>query len=158
MRRKERFKLPPRRTNRDPLVLVGLWLNSQGVLSFHFFYNVLSFIFFYRETDDVRMASSLASWHDYPIPYDVHRLPYPRLHAIMGTCLAHECEQTGIAATIIDRAIAAIATVKAFNAAEMESQRANASFLQLKKAARKLDRVWGTTSGIAQFVMMVMFV
>jgi len=72
--------------------------------------------------------------------------------------LSHEREQTGIAATIIDRAVAAIATVKAFNAADMESQRANDSFLRLKTAATKLNRVWGTTSGIAQFVMMGMFV
>ena len=44
--------------------------------------------------------------------------------------------------------------MKAFNAAEMESQRANISFLRLKKAANMLNRVWGTTSGIAQFMMM----
>jgi len=108
----------------------------------------------------------LGLWHDHPIPHDMHRLSYPRVHAIMGTyprhplrrpyphalsqgfaspLLAHEREQTGIAATIIDRSIAAIATVKTFNAAEMESERANASFLRLKKAATMLNRVWGTT-------------
>jgi len=72
--------------------------------------------------------------------------------------LAHEREQTGVAATIIDRAIAAIATVKAFNASDMESHRANDSFHRLKVAAKRLNGVWGTTSGIAQFVMMAMFV
>jgi len=71
--------------------------------------------------------------------------------------LSHEREQTGISATIIECAIAAIATVKVFNAADMESQRANDSFRRPKTAATKLNRVWGTTSGIAQFVMMGMY-
>ena len=162
-------------------MLVGLWPNSQGVFSFLLFYNVLSSII-YRETDDVRMASSLAS--GMIIQYLTTCIAclvlafirswaltlvilsaVPILMLIQGLSqgfasplLAHEREQTGIAATIIDRAIAAIATVKAFNAAEMESQRANVSFLRLKKAASMLNRVWGTTSGIAQFVMMAMFV
>jgi len=162
-------------------VPVVLWLSSQGVLCFPFFYNVLSFIV-YRETDDVRMASSLASgmiiqylttciaclilafMRSWALTL-VILSAVPILMLIQGLSqgfasplLAHEREQTGIAATIIDRAIAAIATVKAFNAAEMESQRANVSFLRLKKAATMLNRVWGTTSGIAQFVMMAMFV
>jgi ATP-binding cassette, subfamily B (MDR/TAP), member 1 len=34
--------------------------------------------------------------------------------------LSFECEQTGISATIIDRAISAIATVKFFNAIPMK--------------------------------------
>jgi ATP-binding cassette subfamily B (MDR/TAP) protein 1 len=174
---KERFKLPPRRTNKDPSVLVVLWLNSQGVLCFLFFYNVFSFII-YRETNDVRMASSLAS--GMIIQYLTTciaclilafmrswALTLVILSAVLilmliqglsqgfaSPLLTHEREQTGIGATIIDRAIAAIATVKAFNAADMESQRANVSFLRLKKAATMLNRIWGTTSGIAQFMML----
>ncbi|KIM36272.1 hypothetical protein M413DRAFT_319602 [Hebeloma cylindrosporum] len=137
---------------------------------------------FSRETDDVRMASSLASgmiiqylttciaclilafMRSWALTL-VILSAVPLLMFIQGLSqgfasplLAHEREQTGIAATVIDRAIAAIATVKAFNATEMESERANHSFLRLKVAAKRLNKVWGTTSGIAQFVMMAMFV
>jgi ATP-binding cassette subfamily B (MDR/TAP) protein 1 len=78
--------------------------------------------------------------------------------SLANPLLAQEREQTAIAATIIDRAIAAIATVKAFNAAEMENQRANDSFLRLEKVATMLTRVWSAISAIAEFVSMAMFV
>lgn len=64
-------------------------------------------------------------------------------------------EQTGISATIIDHAIA---TIKAFNATKMENKRAKDSFVRLEVAAKRLNGVWGATSGIAQFIMMSMFV
>jgi len=104
---------------------VVLWLNSQGVLCFLFFYNVFSFII-YRETDDVRMASSLASgmiiqylttciaclilafMRSWALTL-VILSAVPILMLIQGLSqgfasplLAHAREQTGIAATIID--------------------------------------------------------
>ena len=72
--------------------------------------------------------------------------------------LSTEREQTGVSATIIDRAISAISTVKVFNAVPYETSRATQSFNNLKSAAIKLNLVWGFTSGAAQFVMMAMFV
>ena len=72
--------------------------------------------------------------------------------------LATEREQTGVSATIIDRAISAISTVNFFNALPYENSRAANSFNNLKSAARKLNLVWGCTSGLAQFIMMAMFV
>jgi len=72
--------------------------------------------------------------------------------------LAAEREQTGVAATIVDRAVAAISTVKAFNAQPLEANRAKESFDKLERAAGKLNTLWGLTSGSAQFVMMAMFV
>ena len=72
--------------------------------------------------------------------------------------LAAERDQTGVSATIIDRAISAISTVKVFNAVPYEASRATQSFNNLKSAAIKLNLVWGCSSGTAQFVMMAMFV
>ena len=72
--------------------------------------------------------------------------------------LSTEREQTGVSATIIDRVISAISTVKAFNAVPYETSRAINSFDNLKSTATKLNLVWGFTSGLAQFTMMAMFV
>jgi ATP-binding cassette subfamily B (MDR/TAP) protein 1 len=72
--------------------------------------------------------------------------------------LASERQHTAIAATIIDRAITAISTVKAFNAASHEHERATSSFVRLQAASKRLNAVWGMTSALAQFVMMGMFV
>ena len=72
--------------------------------------------------------------------------------------LSADREQTGVSATIIDRAVAAISTVKVFNAVPYETSRATQSFNNLKSIAIKLNLVWGFTSGMAQFVMMAMFV
>ena len=72
--------------------------------------------------------------------------------------LAHEREQSGVAATIIERAVSAIATVKAFNATGLEHSRASGIFSRLQEAAGKLNALWALTSGISQFVVMAMFV
>ena len=72
--------------------------------------------------------------------------------------LASERQQSAIVATIIDRAVSAISTVKAFNAAPHEHSRADAAFHRLERAAGKLSAVWGVTSALGQFVMMGMFV
>lgn len=78
--------------------------------------------------------------------------------AFANPLLSAEREQTGRSATIVDRAISAISTVKAFNATSYETSRAAQSFINLKLAARRLNLVWGFTSGMAQFIMMGMFV
>ncbi|TFK31897.1 ABC transporter type 1, transmembrane domain-containing protein, partial [Crucibulum laeve] len=137
---------------------------------------------FTRETDDVRMATSLASGmllqylttcftclllaflRSWALTL-VILSAVPVLMIIQGLSqglasplLAQERGQTGVAATLIERAVSAIATVKAFNASEHEKSRAGAVFAKLNDAARKLNSVWGLTSALAQFVMMSMFV
>ncbi|KAJ7074574.1 P-loop containing nucleoside triphosphate hydrolase protein [Mycena amicta] len=77
---------------------------------------------------------------------------------IAGPLLSIERQQTAVAATLVDRAVAGINTVKAFNASAHE-QRSLAVVLQrIESAVWKLVAVWGFTSGLAQFVMMGMFV
>jgi ATP-binding cassette, subfamily B (MDR/TAP), member 1 len=71
---------------------------------------------------------------------------------------AKEREQIGVAATIVEHAVASIATVKAFNAQILELKRATESFVFLKNISKKLDTVWAFTSGVSQFVTMAMFV
>ncbi|PFH48426.1 hypothetical protein AMATHDRAFT_65547 [Amanita thiersii Skay4041] len=137
---------------------------------------------FARETDDVRMASSLASgmlvqyltttitclvlafmrsWaltlvilSAVPILTFIQGLS----QSVAGPLLAQERAHTASAATLIDRAIAGIATVKAFNAASHELSSTSVILDTLQRSARKLTAVWGATSGLAQFVMMSMFV
>lgn len=72
--------------------------------------------------------------------------------------LAVERSQTATAATLVDRAVAAIATVKAFNAASHEQSTLAKVLDNIRAAARKCNAVWGVTSSFAQFVMMGMFV
>ncbi|KAF9559515.1 P-loop containing nucleoside triphosphate hydrolase protein [Agrocybe pediades] len=137
---------------------------------------------FSRETDEVRMASSLASgmliqylttcitclilafvrsWaltlvilSALPILAIIQNLA----NVLAVPILATEREHNGVAATVIDRAAAAIATVKAFNAAVYEHARANAVFQLLLKDGGKINRLWASTSGAAQFVTMAIFV
>jgi ATP-binding cassette, subfamily B (MDR/TAP), member 1 len=78
--------------------------------------------------------------------------------AFASPLLSAERNQTGVSATVIDRAISAISTVKVINAVPYETSRATQSFNNLKSAAIKLNLVWGCTSGMAQFVLMAMFV
>ncbi|KAF9045011.1 P-loop containing nucleoside triphosphate hydrolase protein [Panaeolus papilionaceus] len=137
---------------------------------------------FQRETDEVRSASSLASgllvqsitttiaclilafMRSWALTL-VILSAVPLLIFIQGLSqgfanplLAYEREQTAVAATIVDRAVAAISTVKAFNAQSFEVRRAKAAFNSLTKAASKLNALWATTSGLSQFVMFAMFV
>ena len=151
-------------------------------LVLHSCFSITVLFSFYSETDNVRMASSLASgmllqylttcvaclvlafirsWSltlvilsAVPILMFVQTLS----QSLATPLLAAERQQTGISATIIDRAISAISTVKVFNAIPYETTRAVKSFNNLKSAAKKLNLVWGCTSGLAQFIMMGMFV
>ncbi|KAK0504638.1 P-loop containing nucleoside triphosphate hydrolase protein [Armillaria luteobubalina] len=137
---------------------------------------------FTRETDEVRMASSLASGRI--IQYTttcitclvlafsrswaltlVILASVPALvlvqafsQAVAGPLLSIERSQESVAATLIDRAVSAIATVKAFNATSQERDTLSTVLDRIKAADKKLVAVWGLTSGLSQFVMMSMFV
>jgi len=84
-------------------------------------------------------------------------MPIQGISHLASPLLASERQQSAIVATIIDRAISAISTVKAFNAAPHEHSRADAASHRLDRAAGKLSAVWGVTSALGQFVMMSMF-
>ncbi|KAM6501467.1 P-loop containing nucleoside triphosphate hydrolase protein [Amanita muscaria] len=137
---------------------------------------------FARETDDVRMASSLSS--GMLIQYLTTTITCLMLgftrswaltlvilsavpiltfiqgfsQSIAGPLLSSERSQTGSAATLIDRAIASISTVKAFNAGPHELSSTSHILSSLDKLGKRLSLVWATTSGLSQFVMMSMFV
>ncbi|KAF8996595.1 P-loop containing nucleoside triphosphate hydrolase protein [Cyathus striatus] len=137
---------------------------------------------FNRETDEVRTASSLASGNllqhltttltclilaftrSWSLTLIIlSSIPLLALlqgvsQALASPLLASERTYTGVAATLVSRAVGAIATVKAFNAQPHESHLASSSFFSLDSAAHKLNIVWATTSGSAQFIMMAMFV
>ncbi|KAF8802021.1 hypothetical protein BYT27DRAFT_7261468 [Phlegmacium glaucopus] len=87
-------------------------------------------------------------------------MPYSRLHALMVSNPHHPIRRlrphdrssllssfrqptfisrTAISATIIERAISAISTLKAFNATLYENSRATQPFINLQQAARKLN-------------------
>lgn len=72
--------------------------------------------------------------------------------------LAAERVETARAATLIERAVSAIATVKAFNAASVHLSTARASFQVLDRQALGLNRIWSASSGVAQAAAMCMFV
>jgi ATP-binding cassette, subfamily B (MDR/TAP), member 1 len=96
---------------------------------------------FYRETDDVRTASSLASamllqylrtcitclvlafTHSWALTLVIlSAVPLLTVvqalsQSLASPLVASECSETETAATLIDRALASISTVKAFNAA-----------------------------------------
>ncbi|KAF9495161.1 P-loop containing nucleoside triphosphate hydrolase protein [Pleurotus eryngii] len=137
---------------------------------------------FTRETDEVRMASSLASGmvlqyltttitclvlafqRSYQLTF-VILSTVPLLtfiqgvsQATAGPLLSAEHGSIGIAGTLIDRAVSAIATVKAFNAQDFERLSLSKIFGNIHTIAKKLSTVWGITSGLSQFVMMSMFV
>ncbi|KAF7294849.1 hypothetical protein MIND_01022800 [Mycena indigotica] len=137
---------------------------------------------FARETDEVREASSLAagriiqflttcitclvlgfarSWaltlvilSAVPILVVIQTLS----QIIAGPLLNVERSTTATAATHVDRAVSAISTVKAFNAQTYEQSNLGAALDRMTIATKKLNGVWSMTSGLAQFVMMGMFV
>ncbi|KAL0945944.1 hypothetical protein HGRIS_012223 [Hohenbuehelia grisea] len=137
---------------------------------------------FTNETDQVRMASSLAA--GMVLQYATttltclilaftrsYQLTLVILSAVpvlifiqglsqgfAGPLLAVERTQSAVAATRIDRAIAAISTVKAFNASVYEQTTLATCLDALNSIGRRLFTVWGATSGLSQFVTMSMFV
>ncbi|KAJ7302356.1 P-loop containing nucleoside triphosphate hydrolase protein [Mycena albidolilacea] len=137
---------------------------------------------FMRETDEVRAASSLATGRIFEylttcitclilaltrsysltlvilsaVPVLV--IIQASSQAVAGPLLATERQQTAVAATLVDRAAAGISTVKAFTAAPHEQRALAAVLARMDAAVRRLVAVWGCTSGLAQFVMMALFV
>jgi len=151
------------------------------------FYSVLSSVFqlifvFYRETEDIRAASSLslgqtlthlttsltclilAFLRSYQLTL-VILSAVPLLMIVQGfsqglasPLLAEEREETARAATSVERSLANISTVKAFNAQPLSLSHSAHSFKLLRHVAFRLNRVWGFTSGLSQFITMGMFV
>ncbi|KAJ7152997.1 P-loop containing nucleoside triphosphate hydrolase protein, partial [Mycena filopes] len=139
---------------------------------------------FSRETDEVRSASSLATGRiieylttcitclilaftrSYSLTLvilsavPVLVIIQASSQAVAGPLLGIERQQTAVAATLVDRAVTStgISTVKAFNAAAHEQRALSAVLNRIETAVWKLVAVWGFTSGLAQFVMMGMFV
>ncbi|KAI0752746.1 P-loop containing nucleoside triphosphate hydrolase protein [Daedaleopsis nitida] len=137
---------------------------------------------FARETDEVRMASSLAAGQviQYTTTFVTSLIlafvwswsltlvilsAVPLLMIIqtlsqgfVGPRLAAERGHNASAATLVDRAAAAIATVKAFNAQVHEEEQLSGVLERIRRAAIKCHAVWGISTAASQFVMMAMFV
>nr|WCD39451.1 Ste6-1 [Ganoderma boninense] len=137
---------------------------------------------FARETDEVRMASSLAmgmvvqyattfltslvlafvwSWSltlvilsAVPLLMIIQTLS----QGFAGPRLAAERIHIASAATLVDRAVTAIATVKAFNAQKHEEEHLSTVLHKMRAAADKCHAVWSLSTAASQFVMMAMFV
>ncbi|CCM02000.1 uncharacterized protein FIBRA_04074 [Fibroporia radiculosa] len=137
---------------------------------------------FARETDEVRMASSLASgmiiqylttcvtclilafvrsWSltliilsAVPVLMFIQALS----QVFAGAYLNVERAQTATASTLVDRAVSAISTVKAFNAENHEHDNISRVLDAVQTAANKCVTVWGISSSFAQFTTMAMFV
>lgn len=77
-------------------------------------------------------------------------LATPRLNA--------EREHTAVSATLVDRVIAAISTVKAFNAQRHEALTLGLVLDKVQQSANACMRVWGVTASLSHFSMMAMFV
>lgn len=69
-----------------------------------------------------------------------------------------ERSRTNNVSTLIDRAINAISTVKAFNAQGLESARTNFALDLVRAAAMRCQSVWAVSSGFSNFVIFSMFV
>ncbi len=77
---------------------------------------------------------------------------------LAGPILAVERTQFGLAATLVERAVSAIATVKAFNAVSHEHSAFLTVIQKLQTSAWRVNRIWAFTSGFNQFVAYGMFV
>jgi ATP-binding cassette, subfamily B (MDR/TAP), member 1 len=78
--------------------------------------------------------------------------------AVATPLLARERSQLASAASLLDRAVRAIATVKAHNAAPFEQRVFASSLDRLRATVFRLSALWGTSAGLAQFATMAMFV
>ena len=78
--------------------------------------------------------------------------------SLVSPRLNGERAHTATAATLVDRAVAAIATVKAFNAEVHEEKAISAVLDKLQQSANDCITVWGFTATLSHFAMMAMFV
>jgi ATP-binding cassette subfamily B (MDR/TAP) protein 1 len=69
-----------------------------------------------------------------------------------------EREESSATSSVVDRAINAISTVKAFNAQSWESQRANFNLERIRVTTGRLITVWAISQGIGNFTIFSMFV
>ncbi|KAH9927902.1 P-loop containing nucleoside triphosphate hydrolase protein [Epithele typhae] len=106
---------------------------------------------FARETDEVRMASSLAAGM-------VIQYTTTFLTSLVLAFVWSWPSPSASAATLVDRAVAAIATVKAFNAELHEEEQLDSVLQKIRRAGNKCHTVWGLSTGASQFTMMAMFV
>ncbi|KAG2051748.1 hypothetical protein BDR06DRAFT_915985 [Suillus hirtellus] len=137
---------------------------------------------FARETDDVRAASSLAAgqllqyltttitslvlafvWSPFLTLVILSAAPALIIiqafsQVLAGPLLTRERTFTASAATVVERAVSAIATIKAFNAATHETRVLSRVLGRVSAAANGLAGIWGLTCGLSQFVTMAMFV
>ncbi|VDC05242.1 unnamed protein product [Peniophora sp. CBMAI 1063] len=137
---------------------------------------------FAKDTEDIRMASSLAcgmivqhlttgvvcvilgftrSWQltlviltTVPVMMVIQFVTQVTAGPLIGV----ERQRIATAATLVDRAVNAIATVKAFNAEESEFATFTTLAEKMRKAAWSLNKTWAWTSGFTQFTVMAMFV
>jgi ATP-binding cassette subfamily B (MDR/TAP) protein 1 len=77
---------------------------------------------------------------------------------LAGPLLGLERAQFGQAATLVERAVSAIATVKAFNAVSHEHSAFVAIVRKLKNTACRVNRIWACSFGFNQFIAYGMFV
>ena len=133
----------------------------------------------FRETDEVHTTSSLAAGmllqylttcitclvlaftHSWSLTLVIlSAVPLLTLVQALSQSLASPSErfETATAATLVDRALASIATVKAFNAVPFEQKTFDTVLHRLNLTSKKLNAVWGATSAAAQFVTVAMSV
>ena len=136
----------------------------------------------YRETDEVRTATSLAcgmfiqyltttvvclalgfsrSWALTLVilsAVPVLTLIQSLSQALASPHLNDERKHTATAATLVDRAVAAVSTVKAFNAQSYEEKSLATVLDKIQASANGCITVWGFTSSLSHFAMMAMFV
>lgn len=77
---------------------------------------------------------------------------------LAGPLIAIERAQLGLAATLVERAVSAISTVKAFNATAFEQSAFLSVTQKIQNTAWRVNRLWAVTSGLNQFIAMGMFV
>ncbi|EJD51851.1 P-loop containing nucleoside triphosphate hydrolase protein [Auricularia subglabra TFB-10046 SS5] len=137
---------------------------------------------FAKDTDDVRAASSLAmgqlvqflvtfitalilafkaSWSltlvilaTVPVTVLIQGLS----QAFSGPLLERERTSFSAAGNVISRAVASIATVKAFNGAQYEATSVGKHFETLRDVVVRTSALWGFTTAVSQFSLLSMFV
>jgi ATP-binding cassette subfamily B (MDR/TAP) protein 1 len=75
-----------------------------------------------------------------------------------GPPLECEREQTAQAGTLVERAVAAVSTVKAFNAQPTEVTNISRTLEHIRASADRCNAIWGITSAFSQFATYAMFI
>ena len=80
------------------------------------------------------------------------------LQRIAGPLLAARDTQLVLATTLVERAVSAIATVKAFNAISQEQSAFFSVTQQLQNSAWRINRIWAVAYGLNKFISLGLFV